>query len=138
MGNTPELVERYAWTADNLDQAVVENRLVVSQPVAKLLSNRWGLFDLYGNALEMCDPSLPPSDELEVDETENSTGAATIADQLAQLDLNRRHYTPLIRGSSYIIRSEYARSHCRSDQLVGITTETKGFRLVRTITEPTR
>lgn len=138
MGNTPDLIEHYAWIADTLDQAVVENRLVIAQPVAKLLPNRWGLFDLYGNAMEMCDPSLPPSKEIAVDTTENSVDAATIKDQLAQVDLNRRHFAPLIRGSSYMIRSEYARSHCRSDQLVGTTTDTKGFRLVRTITEPTR
>ncbi len=45
-GFLPELLSHYGWTATNSDFR--------GHPVAQLLPNDFGLFDMYGNAMEMC------------------------------------------------------------------------------------
>ncbi len=81
-GNAHAQVGEYAWTADNAERAVIENRDQTARPVGLKLPNRWGLFDMYGNALEMCDESVAP-DEL-----------ASISDRLALENVFERHVSP--------------------------------------------
>lgn len=45
-GFMPELLDHYAWTAENANYR--------GHPVARLLPNDYGLFDIFGNAMEMC------------------------------------------------------------------------------------
>lgn len=61
-GNADELVVSYGWHNENSQQQHRNNDGVrTSQPVGQLLPNRWGLFDMYGNARELCDLSIPPT-----------------------------------------------------------------------------
>ncbi len=96
-------------------RAVIENRDQTARPVGLKLPNRWGLFDMYGNALEMCDESVAP-DEL-----------ASISDRLALENVFERHVSPLMRGSSYDFPSEYARSHVRTKTLSGVLSKAADF-----------
>jgi formylglycine-generating enzyme required for sulfatase activity len=53
-GDADELLPKYAWYAANAGDD--------SSPVAKLLPNPYGLFDMHGNASEWCQDRYPPSD----------------------------------------------------------------------------
>lgn len=52
-GQTEALVVQYSWLAETPGRAT-RNGAILSQPVGRLLPNRWGLFDTYGNAKELC------------------------------------------------------------------------------------
>jgi formylglycine-generating enzyme required for sulfatase activity len=51
-GDADELLSRYAWYAANAYDSV--------QPVARLLPNAYGLFDMHGNTSEWCQDRHPP------------------------------------------------------------------------------
>ena len=48
----------YGWL-DGTPNQVLFNGALISQPVGRLLPNRWGLFDTYGNVRELCELSSP-------------------------------------------------------------------------------
>lgn len=122
-GNADHLTDQYGWVGDNFSRAAIENHMVLPQTTAALLPNRWGLFDCYGNALEMCDESLDPEP------------VGCTYDDITCLPAFPRHMSPVIRGSSIMYPKEYAQSHCRSKQLVGLENTWFGFRLARTLPE---
>jgi serine/threonine protein kinase/formylglycine-generating enzyme required for sulfatase activity len=123
-GNADHLMASYGWLKENLNQADRrQSNAVFTQRVARFLPNRLGIFDLYGNAKELCDMSNPP----------NNDGAAFV-DAIVPHDASFRRNAPLLRGCSYLdYGTVYAKSHSRTNQIVISTDPTVGFRLARTI-----
>ncbi len=122
-GQTPSLVQRYGWMEETPAPALAADGSLLSQPVALFLPNRWGLFDTYGSAKEICETSLAPtSPQLEC------------TDELTQADLAASRDRPMLRGGSLEYSGAlFARSVCRTDRIVVATDRTVGFRLARTI-----
>lgn len=123
-GNAPQLVASYGWLKENSNQAERrKSNAFLTQRVANFLPNRFGLFDLYGNAKELCDMSNSPSN--------NET---VCVDKIVPHDQSFRRKAPLLRGCSYLENGmAYAKSHSRTSQIVISTDPTVGFRLARTI-----
>ena len=123
-GNVPELAPLYGWFAENQKQARrSKSDALLSQRVGQFLPNRWGLFDMYGNAKEICDMSNQPtlSDE-------------AVVDEIVPHDEDFRRVSPLMRGCSLVDKaSVYATSHSRTNRIVVSSDRTIGFRLARTI-----
>ncbi len=133
-GNTSELVAKYAWTLERQHQfALASNQTaILSQRVAQLLPNRWGLFDLYGNASELCDLGVAPQEALQASAGSAEDGTV-ILDQLAKPSSIGPDW-PLIRGPSLMMPGvQYAHSHCRTNQINGTYARGFGLRIVRTL-----
>jgi serine/threonine protein kinase/formylglycine-generating enzyme required for sulfatase activity len=123
-GNAHQLVASYGWLKENSNQAERrKSNAFLTQRVANFLPNRFGLFDLYGNAKELCDMSISP----------NNTETVCV-DKIVPHDQSFRRKAPLLRGCSYLENGmAYAKSHSRTSQIVISTDPTVGFRLARTI-----
>ena len=122
-GDVHSLVDKYGWFSES-SLSKGPDGAYLSQPTAMFLPNRFGLFDTYGNANEICDRSLDPlfQDVECID--------AIRADELLPADSAR----PLIRGGSLASSGvAYARSHCRTDRINDGTDPTVGLRVVRTL-----
>ncbi len=123
-GNLAAAVASYGWMKENNNAAGQSDRgTLPPQRVAEFLPNRWGLFDCYGNAKELCDTSLDPVDELE-----------EIEDAVVPIDSWEESGFPTLRGLSIVDSgTTYARSHIRTKQIVGWKDPTVGLRVARTI-----
>ena len=125
-GNASEPIAQYAWTWERKSLfALSPNRTVIlSQRVSQLLPNRWGLFDMYGNATELCELGVAPTDShIEVlDDLEKGPGMGP--------------GWPLIRGASLTMPGvDYGHSHCRSNIIGGTYGREFGMRVVRTLSD---
>jgi hypothetical protein len=122
-GNNHELVERFGWLYENaVHQTKNKNGALQSQRVSQFLPNRWGLFDLYGNAAELCDLSNAP----DPNETECIDRLASALPGSADIGVLKRGVSMQYPGR------DYARSHCRTMRLLRESVRTDGIRLVRT------
>jgi formylglycine-generating enzyme required for sulfatase activity len=123
-GNVADVVASYGWTRENNAAfAKSKSTIILSQRVAALLPNRWGLFDNYGNAKELCDTSLDPRPGLEV-----------LEDAVVPIDSWEQIGLPTLRGVSVQeLGTTYARSHSRTKQIVASNDRTVGLRVARTI-----
>ncbi len=105
-GRNPELIEEYAWYAENSDSR--------THKVAQKKPNPAGLYDMHGNAAEMClDWYGPYPDENVIDPAGPSKGDARV-----------------LRGGSWFDRPENIRSGSRSSMKPGYKSVRVGFRLV--------
>ena len=120
-GDVEHLESQYGWVSETPGIRLY-NHSFISQPVARFLPNRWGLYDMYGNVKEICDRSCDPtqdSDELIDDE------AISVASPFGG---------PRIRGVSLDAPGEFwAFSFCRTDRIVSEHDQMNGFRVVRTL-----
>ena len=123
-GNVPELAPLYGWFAENqMNAHRSKSDALLSQRVAQFLPNRWGLFDMYGNAKEICDMS---NDPISTDDV--------VVDEIVPHDEDFRRISPMMRGCSLVDKaSVYATSHSRTNRIVVSSDRTVGFRLARTI-----
>jgi serine/threonine protein kinase len=122
-GNSHETVTEYGWTLENVDKMHrSNNEALQSQRVAAFLPNRWGLFDLYGNAKELCATSNSPDGTLEqYDDNAVSQAAA-------------QRLKPMLRGISLEFTGlVYGKSYCRTNGIVASADRTIGFRIARTL-----
>lgn len=125
-GNTEEQLGKYAWIAENSAQARhLKNSLQVSQPIGTRLCNRWGMFDTYGNVLEICDRSLDPA---------VATSRGVIEDCVTDDYAAGTKLSPILRGSSFQFEGKrFAVSYMRTYQIPdGVAT---GLRIVRTLVQ---
>ncbi|MDX1930402.1 MAG: protein kinase [Pirellulaceae bacterium] len=128
-GNSAEHLTRYAWTLERKASfELASNRTVVlSQRVAQLIPNRWGIFDLYGNATELCEMGNGPPQAIQERSSE------VVEDALAEEDPPGPGW-PLIRGVSLTQAGmPYAHSHCRTNSIGGVYNRDFGIRVVRTL-----
>jgi serine/threonine protein kinase len=120
-GDAEHLEHQYGWVSETPGIRFY-NGAFISQPVARFLPNRWGLFDMYGNVKEICDRSCDPildSDEFIDDEA------------ISEASL---YGGPRIRGVSLDAPGElWGFSYCRTDRIVGEPDPLNGFRVVRTL-----
>lgn len=122
-GWTARLNDRYAWT--------VRNSRGKSQPVASKLPNRFGLFDMLGNASEWClepflDYRLPHSSPDLRWDWQFQRGTVTVERNL-NFDL---------RGGSYSQSDPWARPSRRVLRKPDEKVHHFGFRIARTLPEP--
>ena len=105
-GETPEFLADYGWYGKSPADA---------QPVGKLLPNEYGLFDMYGNALEWCH-GFPAS------YSDPRAKRGSLTQRRAQ------------RGGHIAQpKPELVRSAIRYSDLPGTSNPTYGFRIARTI-----
>ena len=129
-GNLHEVARSYGWIYENNENAKHNKKgAMVSQEVANFLPNRWGLFDIYGNANEICDLSVAPS-------TDGLT-----KDGIGGKPVSYLREAPLLRGVSFdqygYSFAAYARSHCRTNSIKARSIHTVGLRLARTLAKET-
>lgn len=121
-GYSPEFVPRYAWNVENAD---VDGSGHTSKPVATLSPNPFGLFDIYGNAMEWCNDAAPPYPHelgrLIVDEPGQ-----------AELRVDDGQYRSL-RGGAFLYVSTNARSAQRHQNFAARRQPFIGFRIARTL-----
>src|SRR5207253_644993 len=102
-GESEELLGRYAWyTKNSQDKAML--------PVGQTRPNDWGLFDMFGNALEWCQEAIdryphpymgkPIEDKEELNNASPHTLGVIIQDTLSRG----------LRGGSFADQAVYARS----------------------------
>ena len=122
LGNEHVLVRHYGWMDENKTKAQQgPHSTFLSQQIAAFLPNRYGLFDTYGNAKEICDLSADPVEQ------EYET-----IDSLARSGAARNGTFPTIRGICFMDSGAiYARSHCRTNGI--LADRTIGMRVVRTL-----
>jgi formylglycine-generating enzyme required for sulfatase activity len=106
-GESAELLGEHAWFADNAES--------VTHPVARLMPNDLGLFDMYGNALEWCD-GFPFS--------YSDTGS----EQTGKLTNLRAQ-----RGGHFEQKAEYVRSAVRYSDPPTNANTTYGLRIAKTL-----
>jgi formylglycine-generating enzyme required for sulfatase activity len=115
-GYGDELLPYYAWTAQNSQYR--------ARPVAQLLPNDLGLFDVLGNAMEYClnthrpYPRLPPS-QVRVDELEPAAFFSRLSREW--------------RGGAFLYQPIDARSAHRDDGVPDSSFPFQGFRIARTL-----
>ena len=117
-GFAPELLDHYAWTAQNSGYRC--------HPVGTRLPNDYGLFDLFGNAMEWChtqDKGHPwPSSGVEQDPGSSSQ----------EVDAEDRMET---RGAAQLFQPLDARASHRNSHLAEEGRVYLSFRIARTIRE---
>ena len=105
------LINQYAWmffTPDRLEIPIAQGQ-ILSQPVGHKLPNRWGLFDTYGNVMELCVRSSSPED-----------GAHEIKtiDSVVRSDEYENTFVTCIRGAGLNHdQIAYVRSHARTERI---------------------
>jgi serine/threonine protein kinase/formylglycine-generating enzyme required for sulfatase activity len=108
-GDADELLPRYAW--------YVANTAEHPQPVARLLPNAFGLFDMHGNAAEWCQETVRSYD----DPPEVGADAETVRSQGLRV----------VRGGHVLNSARRVRSAKRFSDRPTLT-ELTGFRVART------
>ncbi len=115
-GFLTELLDQYAWTANNSNYR--------GHPVGRLLPNDYGLFDMFGNAMEMCQNRLNAYNRDEI---------SPIADP-AERNLRIYHEDNMAsRGGATLFQPLDARAAHRDDHPAGESRPYLSFRIVRTI-----
>ena len=119
----------YAWLDGTPDQ-VLFNGTLISQHVGRLLPNRWGLFDTYGNVRELCELSTPVHETAQVTTDEAFEKPDGIPDANGISGIMRT----LVRGTCVTdLGLHYAFSHCRSE--IFVYDPSCGIRLAQTLVE---
>ena len=120
-GDVPELVSSYGWVGENLASAAkAKNGVYLSQGTSNFLCNRWGLFDMYGNAKELCDMSCDPIQSAPICREVPGVWSKDVI---------------LLRGLGMLNSGEaYAHSHARTNLEIDGSNWTIGFRICRTLT----
>ena len=112
-GNDESDLERYAWYSWNSNSR--------THPIAGLLANAWGLFDMYGNVSEWVEDCF----HYDYNEAPSDGSARTIGCS---------NKTRVVRGGSWVTASHFSRSATRDN---GTQTDRKrsgvGFRLARSL-----
>jgi serine/threonine protein kinase/formylglycine-generating enzyme required for sulfatase activity len=115
-GAAPELLGEYAWFLDNSQNH--------TWPVARLKPNDWGLFDLYGNAVEWCNtvPMLYrlPGPQKAVEDRERDLTVTGTVDRV-------------LRGASIFYAAGSVRSAFRYGLSPRVQDGLVGLRVVRTV-----
>ena len=119
-GQSDEFANSYAFMSESRNQLVVPTGEIKPQRVGKLLPNRWGLFDMYGNVREILVPSKEPETFSEIEDAFDSTWDD---DQ------------PPFVVSGLLDGSLYAKSWCRTDRIMVRSDPVVGFRIVRTLVD---
>lgn len=133
-GNSAEHLTRYAWTWERKAtfERASNQTAILSQRVAQLIPNRWGMFDLYGNATELCEMGNGPSKAVQ------ERSSVVVEDALAE-QVPPGPGWPLIRGVSLMQAGvSYAHSHCRTSSIGGVYNRDFGIRVVRTLPDAAR
>ena len=107
-GNDPDMIVRYGWCEDNS-----QNR---TWPVGLLRPNPWGLFDVFGNVLEMCQ-----------DREYSSDAGDDVADDILHFGSD---LLVVVRGHHYLAAAENITS-CYRMSTVAPGEKAVGFRLAR-------
>ncbi len=114
-GFLPDLLDRYAWTAANSNFR--------GYPVGRKLPNDYGLFDMFGNAMEMCqNPKVT-----------NLSGEGTISDPAESHLVIANKDTMASRGGAILFQPLDARAAHRDDHAAGSSRPYLSFRIVRTV-----
>jgi formylglycine-generating enzyme required for sulfatase activity len=115
-GNQSSLLGDYAWTVANSNYR--------SNPVAQLLPNEFGLFDMLGNVMEWCHDKYgdypTPSDEIRYDDNRHDAN-------IGSEDFR------VTRGSGFLYQPLDARSAQRNNHSANLLRPYLGFRVARTI-----
>lgn len=114
-GFLPELLDRYAWTAANSNYR--------GHAVAQLLPSDYGLFDIFGNAMEMCQNPKTTFESAEGVISDPAESHLVIAD-----DDNMAS-----RGGAILFQPLDARAAHRDDHPAGKSRPYLSFRIVRTV-----
>ncbi|HWE40648.1 MAG TPA: SUMF1/EgtB/PvdO family nonheme iron enzyme [Isosphaeraceae bacterium] len=124
-GQTNELLSRYAWTHLNAGE--------LAHPVARLLPNEFGLFDMLGNTWEWCHEG-PPAAHGGTYEPDYTPGTAEhpAADRPGEQVLEPNSYR-LARGGAFDFAPSLARSGRRFCLEGWFGRPYEGFRVVRTL-----
>jgi len=115
-GSRPGLLADYAWTAENSDFR--------AKPVGLLLPNRFGLFDMHGNAMEWCQDKFA-----DYTTTRQHARLGDSSQSLRVYDEDSR----VTRGGAFLYQPLDARSAQRYEHQVISRRPYLGFRLVRTL-----
>ncbi len=108
-GNNKSALPQYGWSYGNSDEQ--------AHPVAELLPNPFGLYDVHGNVWEWVED-----------------GAAKLLGGIDPLQSSGRYR--VVRGGSWSNRAQYLRSVNRSIDYLGLRSSDVGFRLLRTLVSP--
>ncbi|HEV3301938.1 MAG TPA: SUMF1/EgtB/PvdO family nonheme iron enzyme, partial [Planctomycetaceae bacterium] len=111
-GSSLELLPNYAWYTRNSDEHV--------WPVGTLMSNDFGLFDIYGNALEWCQDAF-------VGDYDKSPAEKLLNRFVSRTD------DRVLKGGSFAHTGLLTQSADRSWMSPDIQTARSGFRIARTI-----
>jgi formylglycine-generating enzyme required for sulfatase activity len=126
-GESEELLPRYAWTWLNSGGH--------SMPVAQLLPNEFGLFDLLGNMWEWCHdgPPTPHRDKWPVYPKALAPDEPAGDPMLDGVELQDDETHRIARGGAYDYAPSMARSAKRYIARVNLQHPYMGFRVVRTL-----
>lgn len=114
-GFLPELLDQYAWTADNANYR--------GHPVAQLLPNDYGLFDMFGNAMEMCQNPMIAQER---------SGAPVSDPAESHLVISARDKM-VSRGGATLFQPLDARAAHRDNHGTTLSRPYLSFRIVRTV-----
>ncbi len=117
-GETSRYLDQHAWYTGNVSDGA-------ARPVATLLPNRWGLFDLYGNVAEWCQDSYVSFGDRSCDEPS--------ADRVTADEKVRDETLKIIRGGGFKYNASDMRSAFRDGTRPGNANYPLGFRIVRTL-----
>ncbi len=117
-GETSRYLDQHAWYTGNVSDGA-------ARPVATLLPNRWGLFDLYGNVAEWCQDSYVSFGDRSRDEPS--------ADRVTADEKVRDETLKIIRGGGFKYNASDMRSAFRDGTRPGNANYPLGFRIVRTL-----
>jgi serine/threonine protein kinase/formylglycine-generating enzyme required for sulfatase activity len=124
-GQSEELLPRHAWNWLNSGGR--------SQPVARLLPNRFGLFDILGNMWEWCDDGPITTKGFNYPPYPPGTLACPAADPVRATDVRDDATFRMARGGAYDYAPSMSRAARRYDMRVNYDHPYQGFRVVRTL-----
>jgi formylglycine-generating enzyme required for sulfatase activity len=124
-GQSEELLPRHAWTWLNSGGR--------SQPVARLLPNRFGLFDILGNMWEWCDDGPITKKGFNYPPYPPGTLARPASDAVRATDVRDDATFRMARGGAYDYAPSMSRAARRYDMRVNYDHPYQGFRVVRTL-----
>lgn len=138
-GNVSDFISQYGWVIESTQSKRSLNGDPQTQAVGGLIPNRWGLFDMYGNVVEICHVSHDPSMSQEVTDDWDANHTPPIECRSYQGDNTNGDEDllqcgPVLRGGSLEFQAErFALSHARTQRIRFTTIHAAGFRMARTL-----